>query len=297
MDLNQTKRPLILNFDHSAGQFNDAFCVDLTLWQEKIRFGCKHQQFAELQQYINQQNLPQNLGCILLGSGDYHHLSQLLLERLSNTQEPIHLIVCDNHPDNMRYPFGIHCGSWIYWASQLPHVARIDVIGIHSSDIGWAHAWENHWSPLYKHKLHYWSLQQNASWTRFIGAKNAWHDFQHPDELITAFLSQVQTSEQPIYLSIDKDVLSSEVVKTNWDQGQFLEVHLHQLIQACKGRLVAADITGDVSIFKYKSRFKRVLAAADGQQEPSQAEIMQWQKDQAELNLRLMDAINQSWQI
>ncbi len=89
------------------------------------------------------------MGCVLLGSGDYHHVTQLLLERLPS-DEPIHLIVCDNHPDNMRYPFGIHCGSWVYWASKLPQVARIDVLGISSSDIGWLHAVENHWSPLYK---------------------------------------------------------------------------------------------------------------------------------------------------
>jgi len=92
---------------------------------------------------------------------------------------------------------------------------------------------------------------------RFTGKKKAWQNFDHPDELLTAFLTEIKASNLPVYLSIDKDVLSSEVVMTNWDQGKFLEKHLQSLIEACKGRLVAADITGDVSAYHYKNYFKR----------------------------------------
>ncbi|UUM26130.1 arginase family protein [Acinetobacter colistiniresistens] len=293
MTLTDNRRPIVLNFDDSAGEFEGALRLDLSTWQEMIRFGCKWNQFQALGNYLN-QHLPTQFGCLLMGSGDYHHITQLLLARQVITR-PIHLIVCDNHPDNMRYPFGIHCGSWVYWASQLPHIARIDVIGIHSNDIGWQHAWENHWSPLRKGKLHYWSLQKNASWTRFIGAKGVWHNFNHPDDLLASFLAEISHQDSPIYLSIDKDVLSSEVVMTNWDQGLFLEQHLQSLIQACQGRLIAADITGDISAYHYKNYFKRFLAASDGQQEPSVTEIENWQLQQKALNLRLVHEINTAW--
>lgn len=294
--INQSDRQhVVLNFDNSAGIPRNAINIDLAEWQETIRFGCKWKQFQQLEDQLSQQ-LPESkdLGCVLMGSGDYHHITQLLLNRLKN-DELIHLIVCDNHPDNMRYPFGIHCGSWVYWASRLPQVARIDVIGISSEDISLKHAWENHWSPLFKGKLHYWGIQQNASWTKWIGAKQSWHSFTHPDQLMSEFLDELESCNLPIYLSIDKDVLSKEVVMTNWDQGHFLEKHLQDLIWASAGRLIGTDITGDVSAFHYQNRFKRFLSESDGQSEPTQSEIEAWQVHQQELNLRLVKSIDQAW--
>ncbi len=295
MSMQSQRHPLVLNFDDSAGQPEQGINIDLSTWQEMIRFGCKWTEFESLALHL-QDRLPsaEKLGCVLMGSGDYHHLSQLLLSRIQD-QPKIHLIVCDNHPDHMRYPFGIHCGSWVYWASRLAHVAQIDVIGIGSEDIGLKHAWENHWGPLIKGKVRYWSVQQSAAWTRWIGAKRAWRGFDSADQLMTAFLSQLQ-SDLPIYLSIDKDVLSETVVQTNWDQGSFLEQHLIDLIQACKHRLIGADITGDVSAYHYKNRFKRILSASDGQAEPSAEDVAQWQVEQKALNQRLISAIDQSWQ-
>lgn len=258
------RRHVILNFDDSIEKSENALDIDLSTWQESIRFGCNWKQFKQLENYLTDQ-LPEskNLGTVCMGSGDYHHITQLLLLRQPQDQ-PIHLIVCDNHPDNMRYPFGIHCGSWVYWASRLAHIARIDVIGISSTDISFKHAWENHWSPLIKGKVHYWSVKQSATWTRYIGAKSMWHGFDTANKLMTAFLAEISKSQFPIYLSIDKDVLSKQVVMTNWDQGHFLEGHLHNLIQACKGKLVGADITGDISVYHYQNNFKRFLSASDG---------------------------------
>ncbi|ENV46371.1 hypothetical protein P255_00510 [Acinetobacter brisouii CIP 110357] len=296
MNNQHMRQPIVLNFDDSTGIPENAFNLNLNPWQEMIRFGCKWSQFNQLSAYLTDQ-LPQNtaLGCTLIGSGDYHHITQYLLNRLKDV-EPFHLIVCDNHPDNMRYPFGIHCGSWVYWASLLPQVARIDVIGIGSSDIGWKHAWENHWSPLRHGKLHYWSIQQNASWTRWIGASDAWFNFQNPDDLMQEFLSQISSLNLKTYLSIDKDVLSKDVVMTNWDQGFFLEHHLKDLITQLKGKLIGADITGDISEYRYQSFFKRFLSASDGQgEELLEENIKLFQINQKKLNKALIEMINQSW--
>ena len=99
----------------------------------------------------------------------------------------------------------------------------------------------------------------------------------------------------PIYLSIDKDVFSQQVVQTNWDQGNFVEQNLLDLIDACAGRLIGADITGDVSAYRYKSLLKRMLSAGDGQSEPSEADVKLWQVEQQQLNDRLITAIDQQW--
>lgn len=47
-----------------------------------------------------------------LDSGDYHYLSHLLALR---EQEPFHLVLLDNHPDNQEPAFGgvLSCGSWV----------------------------------------------------------------------------------------------------------------------------------------------------------------------------------------
>ncbi|MDQ8937206.1 hypothetical protein RFH04_15870, partial [Acinetobacter rudis] len=88
---------------------------------------------------------------------------------------------------------------------------------------------------------------------------------------------------------------SQDVVQTNWDQGSFAEQHLLDLIQACSGHLVGADITGDVSAYRYKSILKRMLSAGDGQSEPSEEDVQHWQVEQKRLNQRLIDAIDQQW--
>lgn len=290
------RHPVVLNFDDSAMASNQTWTnIPLQSEQETIRFGCKWQAFEALGQKLSNE-LPSTeaMGCVLLGSGDYHHISYLLLSRL-NKEQPIHLIICDNHPDNMRYPFGIHCGSWVYWASQLPNVARIDVLGIGSSDIGLAHAWENHWSPLRQGKLHYWSIQQDASWLHKVGAKSAWHAFDEPDSLMKTFLVEMEKVDLPVYLSIDKDVLSKDVVQTNWDQGYFAEEHLNSLIDACDQKLMGADITGDISLYQYKQWFKRLLSSLDDQEVPSEHQLTTWQEEQQALNVRLIERMQDKW--
>ncbi|OPA96600.1 hypothetical protein BFW87_09735 [Pseudomonas fluorescens] len=286
------RAPLILDFDGAVTDIPGATTLPLQAWQEKIRFGCRWAQFKELENALQSQ-MPSDYGCVFTGSGDYHHLSQLLLHRLP-AQQKFQLIICDNHPDNMRYPFGIHCGSWVYWASRLPQVEHVHVLGIGSQDIGLGHAWENHWSPLLKGKLTYWNVNVDTRWMNWVGAGRGNRAFSNSDELMRAFLAQFNRS-LPVYLSIDKDVLSPEVVNTNWDQGEFLEQHLTDLISACEGQIIGADITGDVSAYSYESKFKRWLSASDGQEQLPAAQVQLWQQQQNELNSRLVARINQGW--
>lgn len=285
------RQPVVLNFDDAAGEIPGARVVALQRFQEAIRFGCGWRRFRDFERWLTPQ-LPARPGAVFTGSGDYHHLSWLLLRRLP-AHRPVQLIVCDNHPDNMRYPFGIHCGSWVYWASRLPQVAAVHVIGISSGDIGLRHAWENHWRPLGSGRLTYWSIGQPARWTRLTGRPGAARDFASAGALLDALLPQI--GPLPVYLSIDKDVLSPAVVNTNWDQGTFLEQDLLRLIARCKGRLAGADITGDVSLWRYRSRFKRLLSGADGQLAPDAAQLGRWQPPQQALNRRLLAALDEAW--
>ena len=54
-------------------------------------------------------------------------------------------------------------------------------------------------------------------------------------------------SELPLYISLDKDVLSEEVLSTNWDQGSMREEELTLILkELCKTRrIIAFDICGE----------------------------------------------------
>jgi diphthamide synthase (EF-2-diphthine--ammonia ligase) len=59
---------------------------------------------------------------------------------------------------------------------------------------------------------------------------------------------------------------------------------LERAIAAVRQRVVAADVTGDVSSYRYRSRFKRLLSMIDGQPEV----LPEWQDAQREINRRLL---------
>ncbi|MFT3800146.1 MAG: hypothetical protein QM766_02920 [Burkholderiaceae bacterium] len=237
------------------------------------------------------ERLPTTGGTVLFGSGDFHHLSYPLLQR-ARGRAGYQLVVLDNHPDNMRYPFGIHCGSWVSWAAALPQIGHVHVLGITSHDIGSAHAWENRWRPLLSGKLTYWSIDVSVRWARRVGLARRFRSFDSPAALVEAFIDEQRRRPVPTYLSIDKDVFAEEVARTNWDQGCFRLGHALAVIEALHaGGLVGSDITGEVSQYRYRSRIKRLLSALDGQPEIPGRTLNEWQTQQREVNLRLLSAL------
>ena len=142
-------RALILDFDGSVSPLDGARVVPLRDHEEAIRFGCRMHVLRDLSPAVDAQP-----GIVFMGSGDFHHVSYLLIERLRQLGTRIQVVVFDNHPDNMRYPFGIHCGSWVWHVSRLPFVERVHVAGINSSDVEGMHVWENHLAALRSGKDH-----------------------------------------------------------------------------------------------------------------------------------------------
>ncbi len=285
-------RPVVLDFD-AAVPFLGPEEVRLPLadWQEDIRFGCPFERYAALESHLDGL-MPDSHGPVFTGSGDYHHLTLYLLRRLMRRGVPaaLDIVVCDNHPDNMRYPFGLHCGSWVSHAAGLPGVRRIHVAGITSADIGPAHAWENRLAPFMREKLFYWSLGREAAWLKLIGRGDHARRFDAPDDLVRSLASELRDSPA-LYLSVDKDVLDPAFARTNWDQGRFAPEHLKAVIDACAGKLLGSDVTGDASTYSYAGRFKRILSRLDGLPEPDEAELAVWRADQGAINRRLLEWI------
>lgn len=278
--------PLVLDLDGSLDGLDGAPRVELQHWQEAVRFGCGMATWRGFAAELRAA-LPATHGTVFMGSGDFHHVSHLLLENLA-PQGPFDVVVLDNHPDNMRFPFGIHCGSWVRHAAALPGIGTVHVVGITSADVSLAHAWENHLLPLYRGKVRYWTLGVDTRWTTRVGLADACRGFPDCASLVDALLAHLDAQGRPLYLSIDKDVLSPSVARTNWDQGRLELPELERLTRHLAGRLVGSDVTGEISAYRYRSRWKRWLSALDDQPEVSGPQLAAWQAQQLAVNRQLL---------
>ncbi|MBD8899940.1 hypothetical protein [Rhodanobacter sp. DHG33] len=282
-------RPVVLDIDSSVGPLPDGLVLPLAEWQEAIRFGCSLATMRRFRALLDAQ-LPARYGTVFTGSGDFHHLSWPLIARLASAT-PIQVVVLDNHPDNMRFPFGVHCGSWVRRVAALPFVDHVHVLGITSHDIGAGHAWENYLAPLLRGKLTYWSMGVDTDWSRRLGISRAFRGFDTPDALVDGFVEHQRTQTLPSYLTIDKDAFAPEVARTNWDQGRLQLDHALALIASLRNGLAGSDINGEVSHYRYSTWWKRRLSAMDEQPEIDPAQVAGWQAQQHALNLQLLAAI------
>lgn len=283
------QRPVVLDIDRSVGALPQRLVLPLEHWQESIRFGCSLATMRRFRHMLDEL-LPAEYGTVFTGSGDFHHLSWPLIARLPASRS-FQVVVLDNHPDNMRFPFGVHCGSWVRKVAMLPQVSHVHVLGITSTDIGAGHAWENYLTPLLRGKLTYWSMGVDTGWARRLGLARAFRSFDSPEALVDAFAQSQRSQQGPSYLTIDKDAFAAEVAHTNWDQGRLLLHHAMDVIGSLRNGLVGSDINGEVSHYHYQSWWKRRLSAMDDQPDIDPTMLAQWQAQQHALNLRLFGAI------
>lgn len=283
------KPTVVLDIDQSVGPLPQRQVIPLAPWQESLRFGCSLGTMRRFRQLLDQA-MPAAHGTVMLGSGDFHHLSWPLIERVT-AAEPFQVVVLDNHPDNMRYPFGVHCGSWVRRVARLPQVSHVHVVGIRSSDIGGGHAWENYLPPLRQGRLSYWSAGVDVNWAGRLGLAHAFHNFDDLGAMVDAFCLLQQSQTQPTYLSIDKDVFAEDIARTNWDQGELSLDQALAIIDSLRGGLVGSDITGEISAYRYRSWWKRRLSAIDSQPTVSEQDLALWWEQQHALNGQLLAAI------
>lgn len=289
-------RPVVLDVDGSVGELAGTHRSPTGEWGQLLRFACSRGALRSFSRGLPDM-LPVDTGVVFTGSGDFHHLSLPLIERVSATHGPLDVLIFDNHPDNMRFPFGVHCGSWVSAAAALAQVRHVHVVGITSDDIGARHAWENRLWPLYAGRLTYWSTGVSVGWARALGLGRAFQSFHSVDALLEAFCAHMAAQNLPVYLSVDKDALSVEDVRTNWDQGRMRANALLGAIETLRGRIVGGDITGEVSMARYAQWWKRRLSALDDQPEVTSEQLTAWQPQQHALNRRLLLAIEEAWAV
>jgi len=285
-------RPVVLDLDGSVGRLPGSVVLNLRAWHERVRFACSMSTYREFAQALRRM-LPDSRGTIFLGSGDFHHVSYELIAQ-QPTERAFDVVVLDNHPDNMRFPFGIHCGSWVRKVAALPFVRHVHVIGITSTDVAAAHSWENYFAPLLRGKLTNWCVGVDVGWAARLGLAARFLAFDTTASLLDRLAETQRSDLTPTYLTIDKDVLSPQVARTNWDQGRMSDLEMLEVVALLRGRLIGSDVTGDASVHRYGSALKRWLSAIDRQPHIDAEQLAHCQHQHHELNLRLLSALQAS---
>ena len=159
-------------------------------------------------------------GIHFIDSGNFHYVSEFWMEKID---EKFNLIVFDHHSDMQKPSFGnfISCGSWVMNALERnKFLQKVILIGLGIEE-------QKLISPQYKDRIV--CIDYNN-----FDFRNIRGDIE---------------DEYPVYISVDKDVLSEEVIDTNWNQGDMkldeLEEVMHKIIS--HERVIGIDICGECS--------------------------------------------------
>jgi arginase family enzyme len=273
--------------------------IDLRDLAPRLRLWARERTVREARARIAAQT-PAGPTLHLIGSGDFHHLAAVLMER---AREPFSVVHIDNHPDWVRLAPRWHCGSWVNRALHLPGVQRVITLGVCSDDLVRPDLKGGNLPALASGKLVLfpWEHAPSRVWRRVAdGPGRHWHDGHiHWENLaqtglgtaLDAIISLISTDA--VWLSIDKDVLDEREALTNWDQGRMPLSALLQIVAAvgAKRRIVGADICGEFSPIAHANWFKRWESRSDQPQRNADAAML---ARNAETNRQLLVAIGKA---
>ena len=154
-----------------------------------------------------------------IDSGNYHYMTRIWLEKIS---ESFDLLVFDNHTDMQPPAFGglLSCGGWIYDSvMELPLLQKVILIGPDEEAFSRV-------EPEIQKKVEFLSREKLRGMELME---------------ILDFVKE-QTGKNPLYISIDKDVLCPEDADTNWSQGDMRLETMVRCLECAVSRCKAGDI-------------------------------------------------------
>ena len=192
---------------------------------------------------------------VFAGSGDFHHVSPLLIARAVEASggKPLTVLHFDNHPDWVRFENGMHCGSWVARAARLSGVAKVITVGVCSGDIDRPEAKRADLSLVRDRRVELYPYAAPDGGPVFRVGDQGWTSIEAIGEAAFADLLASRVETESIYVTVDKDVLRSQDAVTNWDQGRLSLAGLSAMVRAVatKARIVGADVVGDWSPPRY----------------------------------------------
>lgn len=271
------KKIRILNFDDSVAAQKgllsryEAEVIDMRDLGPRARLWITRATGCEIKKRIPDQN---KCAVTFLGSGDFHHVTELLLKRYD---EPISVIDFDFHPDWDKISPFLHCGSWVAEAMKNGNVAKLVVIGasprdlslfsIQTADLG---SLANDRVEIYPYscrpsKVLFRTVPRNISFETkrypFL-TKICWNELRNKN--ITEFFLHIvrRIPTKKVYVTIDKDCLETSDALTNWDHGGLSLEDLLDMLKIIKDNLdiVGMDIAGDYSSMRVGGVFKNIVS-------------------------------------
>ncbi len=160
-------------------------------------------------------------GIHFIDSGDYHYMSKFWTDKICF---PFNLLVFDHHTDMQEPAFGpvLSCGDWVKETldsnSFLQKVILVGPPEIMRSTLEASCRTRVEFHPESE-------LLHGDGWRKYIGG--------HKDV--------------PLYISIDKDLLSSKMVPTNWDQGEVPMDKFNDILSAVMTyeHVIGVDVCGE----------------------------------------------------
>ncbi|MCQ2143301.1 MAG: arginase family protein [Bacteroidales bacterium] len=162
-------------------------------------------------------------GIHFIDNGNYHYITKFWTDKI---REPWSLVLFDEHTDMQADMFGmLSCGDWVKEVIDTnPFLKSVVIVGASDRLISQV-------PEEYASRVHFYGeneIRQQTVWQEFCRERIA----------------------EPIYISIDKDVLRRDDAATNWDQGSMplwgLEMLLRSLLQ--HDRVIGIDICGECPV-------------------------------------------------
>ncbi|MDD5130050.1 MAG: hypothetical protein PHS66_03240 [Candidatus Omnitrophica bacterium] len=253
----------VLNFDNSVIQQQQLFSqyparvIDLTGLSSLARHYMPAVVRGQVQQLIPQENKYP----VFIGSGDFHHVSEILTSRI---KEPFCLIVFDFHPDWDSLPPRFGCGSWVSASLKNKNILKCVLIGAGSDDLNTGALQAANLEALagdrleiypYRHKpsrVYFRRVAQNYSLNMrkdFFSSKISWRQLANEDleKFTLELISRLPTPR--VYISIDKDCLKKDFALTNWEEGLLRLEQLLIMLKLLRDNLdiLGLDVVGDYS--------------------------------------------------
>lgn len=162
-----------------------------------------------------------------IDSGNYHYLTLFWAEKV---ERPFSLVLFDHHPDMQQPRFEglLSCGSWLRALLEgQPYLRSACIVGA---------------SPQLREHLA--GFEQRVTW---LDESLCDADGNRLAKALADYLDTC--AGEALYLSVDKDVLSPDYARTNWDQGSLtLPVLLRLLaLVMSTGQVIGADVCGELT--------------------------------------------------
>lgn len=261
-------RVRILNFDDSLtaqARYLDGFnpvTVDLASAGPAARLWAGSAQVAAIRRRLDPA---QKDWITLLGSGDYHHVTALLLGQFAG---PLTVVSFDHHPDWDTLPPRGGCGAWVSRALELPGVAQVLLVGIASSDLAFPAVLTGNRRALRDGRVVALPYEAPRRAGPFAGL---WRNELKADPVGIFAEAVGRLPVRRVYVTIDKDCLTAAHALTNWEEGRVgLEILLEWLRllgRTCE--IAGLDITGEHSAGRPAGRWKAWCSRIDHPARPS----------------------------